>query len=1043
MSSFRLSLLGAPSVERDGAPLALGSRKNVALIAYVAVTNPSGAHSREALTTLLWPEFEPSRARAGLRRTLSELKKALSGDLLVVDRESVGLDPDADLWLDVEEFRRLTQAWEDHDHPETEVCSACLTSLAEAVELYRGDFMEGFSLRDSPDFDDWQFFQTEGLRLGLAGALERLVGGHTTQGDYQPAIPYARRWVALDPLHEPAHTHLMSLYAQTGKQAAALRQYQECVRVLEAELGLPPSPETTTLYEQIKAGPADREESPLPPSLPRHNLPAQVTPFIGREAHLAGVRGELARSEVRLLTLTGAGGTGKTRLSLQVATESLDDYEDGVFFVELAPIRDPALVVPTIARALGVRELGGRPLLESLKDYLRGKHRLLVLDNFEHLVPATPVIGDLLAAAPRLKVLVTSRASLRAYGEHEYLVPPMTTSDPGALPSLECLAQMEAVQLFVERAQAIKTDFALTDQNAPAVAEICARLDGLPLAIELAAARIRLLPPREILRRLDSRLEFLTGGVRDLPSRQQTLRSAIDWSYDLLSDDEKTLFRRLAVFVGGCSLEAAEAVGKTGGGLDVLGGLEGLVDKHLLRRSDVDGQPRFGMLETIREYAMAQLDASGEEERIRRQHATFFLAMAEEAEPALAAAEQVAWLNQLEIEHDNLRAALAWSIETTIDVGLRLAGALGTFWRVRGYHGEGRDWLAKALAKRHTGGASADSLRAKALSSAGKLALFQGDAKAAYSLQEESVDLWRKVGDRRGLAYALRELAPAAWRQDDLTLALTAIEASVVLFRQMDDKFGLAGTLFWQGYLYYVVGDFETARSIAVECISLAQAKRDINREARATIILGHIAFRQDDYAAARPLYEKSLSLFREARDRYGISVLLTALGDLSYVQGDYERAQTLYEEGLDISREIGNGSAVAQMLCRLGGVSSHLGSWEEARNLLAESFARWQELGDKRGIAGCLVEWAGIVSGEGPERAARLLGTARAFLEAGDTYPPPTLQAELRADYDRTMASVREQLDETTFTEAWTEGRAQDLDAALAELLVELGGYR
>jgi len=1032
-------LLGAPCLERDGAPIELGARKNVALIAYVAVTEVS--HSREALITLLWPELEPSRARGGLRRNLSELKKALGGDLLAVDRESVGLDPGVDLWLDVHQFRGLLQAWQGHDHPQDEVCPDCLTDLAEAVELYRGNFLEGFSLPDSSNFDEWQFFQTEGLHQELASALERLVHGHTAQGTYQAAIPYARRWVALDPLHEPAHRHLMSLYAQTGKQAAALRQYQECVRVLEAELGLLPSQETASLFEQIRTKLPDREESPLLISLPRHNLPAQLTPFIGREVHLAAVWQELTGSDVRLLTLTGAGGTGKTRLSLQVATELLDYFEDGVFFVALAPIRDPAFVVPTIARTLGVRELEGRPLLESLKDYLRGKHMLLVLDNFEHLMPATPTISALLAAAHRLKALVTSRASLRAYGEHEYLVPPMATSDPQALPPLERLAQIEAVQLFVQRAQAIKMDFALTHQNAPAVAEICARLDGLPLAIELAAARVRLLPPQEMLHRLDSCLEFLKGGVRDLPSRQQTLRGAIDWSYDLLSDDEKTLFQRLAVFVGGCSLEAAEALNKAGSGLDVLSGLEGLVDKNLLLGSEVDGHPRFGMLETIREYALARLAASGEEETIRQQHASFFLALAEEAEPALAGAEQVTWLNQLETEHDNLRAALAWSIETAIDVGLRLAGALGTFWRVRGYYIEGRDWLSKALTKSHADSTSTDSFRAKALNSAGKLALFQGDTTAAYSLQEESATLWRKVGDRHGLAYALRELAPAAWRQGDLTQALTAIEGSVALFRQVDDEHGLTGALFWKGYLYYVVGEYERAGSIAMECISMAQAMQDINREARATIILGHIAFRQGDYAAARPFYENSLALFRKARDQYGISVLLTALGDLSYVQGDYEHAQKFYEETFDISQEMGNASAVAQTLCRLGGVSAHMGRWQEARTLLAESLARWQALRDKRGIAGCLVEWAGIVAEEQPERAARLLGTAKAFLEAGDTGPPPTLQAEIRADYERTVAAVRTQLEEAVFASAWTEGRAQDMDATLVELSVELGG--
>jgi predicted ATPase/DNA-binding SARP family transcriptional activator len=1019
-------------------PLEIRARKNLALIAYLAVTGVG--HSRETLVTLLWPEFEPSRARAGLRRNLSELKKALGGEWLVVERESVGLDPGADLWLDVDEFQCLLGTWQGHSHPQAEVCPECLTSLTGAVELYRGDFLEGFSLRDSPSFDEWQFFQTEGLRQELAGALERLVRGHAARGGYQAAIPYARRWLALDPLHEPAHRHLMDLYAQAGQQAAAVRQYQECVRVLEAELGLSPSQETTSLYEQIRIKPVDLESPALTSPQPRHNLPAQLTPFIGRAAHLTGVRQELARPEVRLLTLTGAGGTGKTRLSLQVAAELLDKFEDGVFYVTLAPIRDPTLVVPTITRTLGVRVSEGQPTLESLKDFLRDKHLLLVLDNFEHLLPATSLVSDLLGAAPRLKVLVTSRSSLQIYGEHEYLVPPMTTSDPQALPPIEQLAQVEAIQLFIQRAQATKMDFALTHENAPAVAQICARLDGLPLAIELAAARVRLLPPQEMLPHLDRSLQFLTGGAKDLPTRQQTLHGAIDWSYDLLVTDEKILLGRLAVFIGGCTLDAAEEVLNISGDLEMLSGLEGLVDKNLLQASEADGQTRFGMLETIRDYALARLAASGEEETIRRRHANVFLALAEEAEPELAGAEQVAWLDRLEVEHDNLRAALAWSIERDIQVALRLAGALGTFWRVRGYHSEGRDWLTKALAKSQEGDTEIDNLRAKALNSAGKLALYQGDTAAAYGFQKESVALWRKLRDGYGLAYALRELAPAAWRQGDLTQALTSIEGSVALFRQMDDKPGLAGALFWEGYLHYVVGDYQRAHSIAMECIGLAQEMEDINREARATLILGHIAFRQGDYAAAQSFYERSLTLFRKAKDQYGISILLTALGDLSYVQEDYKHAQPFYAECFEISQKISNKSAVAQMLCRLGGVSFHLNRRQEAQTLLAQSLARWRELGDKRGTAGCLVELAEMHAEVQPERAAWLLGAAEAFLKAGDTHPPPTLQAEIRADYERNVTAVRAQLDEPTFAATWAEGRSQDLDATVTELLVELG---
>ena len=1059
MSSLKLSLLGPPRLERDGVPLELDTRKNMALIAYLAVTGES--HSREALITLLWPELEPSRARAGLRRNLSVLKKALAGEWLVVDRETIGLDPSADpsacsgqaLWLVVDQFRSLLRACREHDHPESDVCPECLTALAEAVKLYRGDFLAGFSLRDSLNFDEWQFFEAESLRQELASALERLVRGHSAQGAYESAIPYARRWLALDPLHETAHRCLMQLYAQAGQRAAALRQYQECVRILEAELDLPPSEETTSLYKQIRTRPADREEPLFPAPLPRHNLPAQPTPFIGREVQLATVRQELTRPEVRLLTLTGTGGTGKTRLGLQVAANLLDAFENGVFFVSLAPIRDPALVMPTIAGTLDVRQVGGRPLLELLKDYLRDKQMLLVLDNFEQVAEAGPVVGDLLAAAPRLKVLVTSRASLRVYGEHDYPVPSLALPDPKKLPPLERLTQVEAVQLFIQRARAVKAGFAITDENSSAVAEICQELDGLPLAIELAAARVRLLPPKKMLTQLGSRLRFLTGGARDLPARHQTLRGTMDWSYDLLDADEKTLFRRLAVFVGGCTLEAAEAVGNASGdpssghrgepvepsgqALDVLNGLERLVDQNLLQQSEVGGEPRFAMLETIREYALERLAESGEAEAIRKQHARFFLALAEEAEPKLYGAEQAAWLDRLEMEYNNLRAALAWSIDRAIDVGLRLAGTLGRFWHVRAKHSEGRDWLAKALAKSKGYGTDVDSFRAKALNQAGILAYFQDDITTAYALQEESVALSRELGDKRDLAQALCDLGVAVLEQGDLTQARSLIEESIALFRQIDDKSGLGRALQWHGAVAYREHDYERSRSSLGESISLAQETGDINQLAFSTGTLGHIAFEQGDYAAAQSFFEKGLILFREAKDKVGVAYALGNLGDSLYKQGNYEEAKTFYEESLELHQKIGGKSAVASMLSGLGHVSLHQNHWQQAQALFAESLALHWELGDKEGIAACLAGLAGVAERERqPERVARLLGAAEALLEASDIRLPTIIQAE----YDRIVAAVRAQLDEAAFAAAWAEGRARDLEATVAELLVELG---
>src|SRR5215204_3556721 len=465
--------------------------------------------------------------------------------------------------------------------------------------------------------------------------------------------------------------------------------------------------------------------SDLPPSFPPlktldarlNNLPSQPTPLVGREREVAGVCRLLRGGGVRLLTLTGPGGMGKTRLALQVAADLVDEFEDGVFFVPLAPISDPDLVVPTVARTLDITETSGRTPEEALKDYLRNKEMLLVLDNFEQVVEAAPLVGELLSACPALKVLATSRTVLRIYGEQEFTVPPLELPAPSHPQPLERLTQYEAVRLFVERAQAAKADFSVTNDNAPAVAEICHRLDGLPLAIELAAARIKVLSAQKILEHLGNRLKLLTGGARDLPERQRTLRSTIEWSYGLLEEGEKVLFARLSVFAGGRTLEAIEAICDAEGDLpvDVLDGLASLVDKSLLKQEEgVGGEPRFVMLETIHEFAREKLEGSGEAEDLRRLHARYFLALAEEAEPALEGSQQQVWLDRLEEEHDNMRTVLSWSLGQGQDaeLALRIGAVLGEFWYLRGYWSEGRRWLEEALTK---SGRTPTAARARAL----------------------------------------------------------------------------------------------------------------------------------------------------------------------------------------------------------------------------------------------------------------------------------------------------------------------------------------
>jgi predicted ATPase/DNA-binding CsgD family transcriptional regulator len=627
---------------------------------------------------------------------------------------------------------------------------------------------------------------------------------------------------------------------------------------------------------------------------PKHNLPIEATRFVGRKHEIEAIKSLLKTAH--LLTLVGPPGTGKTRLALQIAWEVMGNFRDGVYFVSLAPLNDPTQVTNAIANAVDVKETHGRPLIETLKQMLRKSEMLLILDNFEHLLSAATQVSELLSAAPHLKVLATSREPLHLYSEQEYVVPPMELPDTEQL-DLNVLAACESATLFLQRARAVRPDFELTAENAADVAKICVRLEGLPLAIELAAARIKLLTPQILLSRLGNRLATLRGGAQDLPLRQQTLYNTIEWSYNLLNEGEKMLFARLAVFRGGCSLDAIEAVCEAGLPMDVFDGVASLVDKSLLQQTEsIGGEPRFVMLETIHEYAWEQLRASDETPLIQRRHAEYFVQLTERAEPELRRAGFSYWMSRLETEENNLTAALEWSLEGgAVESGLRLVAALRDFWMMSSRFIQAENWSQRALSKSEN---ASPHLRIRALITVGMSIYYTShDRELQKQILQQAIDLARAVNDKLNLAWALALLGISyVGLRDEYEDALCYAEDALSIFRELDFKPGMAQTLNIIGELTRVYGDNESAQKAYEECLRLVRETGEKRREAMTLNNLGCVMMRRSDAKQAEQLFRSALVKRLEVgHDKRGAITNVLFLAGAIAVNGDLERATRLF----------------------------------------------------------------------------------------------------------------------------------------------------
>ena len=1013
-----LHFLGPPQIHLDDTSLTLERRKGIALLAYLAVEG--ARHTRASLSALLWPDQEGSKAYKNLRQILWELGQSMGEGWIAADRESIGLSQERDIWLDVREFEsRLTEGQREID------VSRRVALLSESAKLYRNLFLTGFSLRDAHPFNDWAFAKSEELRHQLGRALFTLSNDYCALGQAEQAIPYARRLIILDPLDEASHRQLMQVYMQAGQHNAALKQYQACEQLLRKELGIDPQPETRELYKKIRKRdikPA-RVERPTESILPPHNLPLQLSSFIGREKEQRDIAKLVVRN--RLVTLVGTGGIGKTSLALQVGHGLLNEYPDGVWFVALDSLSDPALVPQTVAAVFDIRERSDRPILELLTHALSMKTILLILDNSEHLLDAcAQLITALLQACPNLKILATSREALAMAGEAIYRIPSLSVPEHRKL-SLEKLSEYEAIRMFAERAALVQSTFQLTEKNIRAVAAICRKVDGIPLAIELAAARVNILQVDEILHQLEESFQLLANQSRTTSPRHQTLQASMDWSWGLLDEVERVFLRQLSIFAGGWTLEAAQAV-CDGNVLDLT---SALVKKSLIVVQQTSHDTRYRFHEIVRQYASKKLIESGDKNRLHTWHLGYFLGLAEQAELELRGPSLVDWMERLNEERNNLRIALHWADKIDVEAGLYLSSRLMRYWESSNLP-EGRRWLENFINK--PGSKDFPLARAHALNTYSWLLTWLQQFERAFSVAEESLALFRAAGERHGEVDVLISLENMYQFKDDIGTALRLGRQALALAEALGDRWRQANALLYLGWNYH---NLEQRFRYWEKAIHFYREVGDQITLANLLGLLGQFRVLHGDFELGERCVDEALRLWQANRraniwDNPRVTKSLIAM-----MKGEYEQAAALLREVMISAQERGNRMSYLWAQVRLGHILLRSGTLTEAHEVLAETAENFGKDGYTIGAIFALEGMADLFMTVGKvEYAARLIGWADLTRQKIQDTRPNYEQANV----DKVIAACLAKLGEAAFSDAYEEGQQMTLQEAVAYALEE-----